>query len=203
MKYAALVLAGGKGTRYNGKKQDVLFHDKPLWRFPYETALKIVGKEHIVAVGKDVPGGDTRSLSVYNGLNALPGDTDRVIILEAARPMVTEHQILELLHDEHPSVSFVMPLVNTVIFRSGQYINREELYDLLIPQAFDYKMLLEAYKSGRFLDMTDETRVIYEFYGIKPHLIETENNLFKVTYSGDLNIIEAIYQKQRKDETKL
>ena len=70
------------------------------------------------------------------------------------------------------------------------------MYDMLVPQAFDYKLLVEAYESGRFKDMTDETRVMFEYHGIKPTLVETENNLYKVTYPGDLYVIESIYQKQ-------
>ena len=128
-----------------------------------------------------------------NGLEALPKDTDRVIIVEAARPMVTKEQVEKLLAIDHPSVSFVRPLVNTVIYRNGTYINREDLFDLLTPQAFDYNMLLKAYQSGHFSDMTDETRAMFEFYGVKPHFVETGSNLFKVTYPGDLDIIESIY----------
>ena len=197
--YGAVLLAAGKGTRYKGTKQDVVFHGKPLWRYAYETAVRIVGEDRIVAVGKDIAGGETRTGSVLNGLEALPKDTQRVIIVEAARPMVTQHQISELLKDEHPSSSFVRPLVNTVIYRDGTYMNREELYDLLTPQAFDYKMLLDAYRSGRFHDMTDETRAMFEYYGIKPHFIETGSNLFKVTYPGDLDIIESIYTTLREE----
>ncbi len=202
MKYSAILLAAGKGTRYKGTKQDVLFHNKQLWRYAYETGKEVVGENNIVAVGKDIPGGITRTESVLKGLEAIPSDTDRVIILEAARPMVTEKQIRQLLDDSHPSVTFVQPLVNTVIFRDGTYINREELYDLLTPQAFDFKMLLEAYQSGKFNDMTDETRAMYEYHGIKPHFIETESNLFKVTYPGDLDIIESIYQRINKEMCK-
>jgi len=88
----------------------------------------------------------------------------------------------------------VRPLVNTVVYRNGTYINREELYDLLTPQAFDYKLLLQAYQSGNYPDMTDETRVMFECYGIKPEFIETQNNLYKITYPGDLDVIESIYQ---------
>ena len=192
----AILLAAGSGTRYHGKKQDLEFHGKPLWRYAYEMALEVVGHNNIVAVGKDIQGGSTRTGSVMNGLNALPKEVDRVIIVEAARPMVTRDQIVQLLEDKHPSSTFVRPLVNTVIFRDGTYINRNELYDLLTPQAFDKNMLLEAYQSGRFDDMTDETRVMFEFHGVKPHFIETESNLFKITYPGDLEIIESIYKMQ-------
>lgn len=61
-------------------------------------------------------------------------------------------------------------------------------------------MLLEAYQSGKFTDMTDETRIMFEYYRIKPYFIETENNLFKITYPGDLDIIELIFQSQQKAE---
>lgn len=195
-----ILLAAGLGTRFHGKKQDILFHDKPLWRYAYETALEIVGKENIVAVGKDIPGGATRTESVKIGLGALPKTVDRVIIVEAARPMVTKDQIRQLLDDPHPSSTFVRPLVNTVIYRDGTYVNRNEMYDLLTPQAFDREMLEEAYRSERFNDMTDETRVMFEFFGEKPHFIETEaNNLFKITYPGDLDIIESIYKAQKSE----
>lgn len=74
------------------------------------------------------------------------------------------------------------------------------MYDMLVPQAFDYKLLFEAYESGMFEDTTDETRVMFEYHGIKPTLIESENNLYKVTYPGDLVIIESIYQQMNKDD---
>lgn len=200
MKFSAILLAAGKGTRYKGTKQDVIFHDKPLWKYAYEAATDVVGKENIVTVGKDIPGGETRTNSVLNGLLALPSDTERVIILEAARPMVTKEQVIQILEDTHPSVSFVRPLVNTVVYKNGKYINREELYDLLTPQAFDYEMLLKAYKSEKFYDVTDETRIMFEYYGIKPYFIETGSNLFKVTYPGDLDIIESIYRFQQEEK---
>lgn len=197
--FGAILLAAGSGTRYHGKKQDLIFHDKPIWCYAYETALSVVGENNIVAVGKDIPGGATRTGSVMNGLEALPQEIDRVIIVEAARPMVTKEQILQLLNDPYPSSSFVRPLVNTVIYRDGTYINRDELYELLTPQAFNKNLLLEAYHSNRFNDMTDETRVMFEYHGVKPHFIATDTNLFKITYPGDLEIIESIYQLQVKN----
>lgn len=200
MKYGAIILAAGSGSRFKGKKQDIEFHGKPLWRYSYDIALEIVGEDRIIAVGKDIEGGDTRTKSVIKGLKALPEDTDRVVILDAARPMVTGKQIIEILTDSHPSISFVRPLVNTVVYRDGRYINRNDLYDLLVPQAFDYKLLLEAYNSGRFDDMTDETRVMFEYHQIEPYFIETDNNLFKVTYPGDLQVIESIFQNQRRSD---
>jgi 2-C-methyl-D-erythritol 4-phosphate cytidylyltransferase len=66
------------------------------------------------------------------------------------------------------------------------------LYELLVPQAFDYKKLLYAYMSGKYRDMTDETRVMFEHYGITPDFVQGGGNLFKVTYPNDINILESI-----------
>ena len=197
---SAIILAAGLGKRFKGKKQDLEFHGKPIWRYSYDLITEIISKDRVIVVGRDIEGGQTRSQSVIKGLKALPADTSRVIILEAARPLVTLQQISMLLNDNHDSVSFVMPLVNTVIQRDGKYLNRDELYELLTPQAFNYKLLLDAYRNGNFQDMTDETRIMYEYYGIKPFFIETGQNLFKLTYKRDIAILESIYHMQMKGE---
>ena len=198
MVYSAIILAAGKGTRYKGKKQDIIFNGKSLWENVLETTEKVIDRSHIVVVGKDIDGGNTRTESVWEGLKSIPVDTDRVIILEAARPLVTKMQILTLLEDGDASTTFVRPLVNTVVYRDGTYINRDELCELLTPQAFDYKLLYDAFSSGKFRDVTDETRIMFEYHGIKPHFIFAGENLFKVTYPGDLEVVESIYKKMNE-----
>lgn len=196
----AIILAAGKGTRFHGDKQNLIFHGKPLWKYPLDLLTDIIPRSNIVVVGKDIEGGETRSGSVYNGLRFLSKETDRVIILEAARPLVTLNQIKTLLESKELSVSFVMPVVNTVVYRDGQFIDRNKLYDLLVPQAFDFKLLKKAYETGKYTDMTDETRVMFEEYEIKPCFVETGQNLFKVTYPRDIAILESIYEQMKEEE---
>ena len=198
MPSSAILLAAGRGSRYGDLKQNVPLHGKPLWRYAFDLACEVVGRDRLVVVGKDIPGGETRTLSVKKGLEALKEDTDRVIILEAARPMVTKAQIEGLLQDTHPSCTYVRPLVNAVIFRDGRRIDRNALWDILTPQAFDYHMLREAYRLGQYTDMIDDTIIMDEYYGIRPHCVEAGNNLYKVTYPGDLHIIEGIYREQKE-----
>ena len=190
---SAILLAGGQGSRFHAKKQFVEIDGKPMWQYPYEKLCDLLGRERVVVVGIDIPGGNTRSESVFNGMKAVPTDTERVVIVEAARPLVTSEQLAILIDDEHPSITFVRSLVNTVIFRDGRYLNRNELYDLLTPQGFDYRLLLEAMESGRFQDMTDETRVMFEYHGIAPKFIETAGNLMKVTYPEDILVLQALW----------
>lgn len=192
--FGAVVLAGGKGERFQGRKQFCTLKGKQLWQHVYNKIVAVMGNKNVVVVGVDIEGGKTRTESVIRGMRHLQVQTKRVIIAEAARPLVTKEQIEEILFDSAPSSSFVMPLVNTVIKRDGGYLNREEMYELLTPQAFDFQLLLGAFNSNRFSNMTDETRVMYEFYGIKPHLIETTENLLKVTYQRDLPMIEHLME---------
>lgn len=196
----AIILAGGKGKRFHGKKQFVKINGKVMWQYSYEKVKKFIDNEkNIVVVGIDVPAGKTRTQSVINGMKSLDKRTSRVVILEAARPLVTEDQIQVLFNSIEPSVSFVMPLVNTVIRRDGGYLNRDELYELLTPQAFDYKLLMNALETGKYYDLTDDTKIMFEEYGIKPTLIETGENLLKVTYQRDIPIIEQLLNKMEED----
>lgn len=197
---SAIVLAGGKGRRFRGQKQFALLDGTPLWEIVRNKVAQVLKSDHIVVVGVDVPGGETRTQSVIHGMRALRAETTRVIVLEAARPLVRMDQIRELLCAPEPSVSFVLPLVNTVIRRTGEYLNRNELYELLTPQAFDYGKLMQALNSGRFTDMTDETRVMYEYWNIPPRLIETTENLIKVTYQRDLSIVERLLEEEKSQK---
>lgn len=193
MKYGAIILAAGKGERFGSLKQYWELRGKPLWKHVFDKTAQAIGcTENIIKVGIDFPGGITRTESVKLGLSHLRSDTDRVIIAEAARPLVTTDQINQLLLDPEPSSTFVMPLVNTVVARNGIYFNRNEMYELLTPQAFDFPKLIRAYATGKYEDMTDETRVMYEEYGIKPHFIEAGDNLIKVTYPRDIEIVKGI-----------
>jgi 2-C-methyl-D-erythritol 4-phosphate cytidylyltransferase len=194
----AIILAGGQGTRYQKRKQFELLNGIEMWKHVYQKALKVVEKDKIVVVGVDVEGGKTRSESVKMGLNFLSQKCDRVIILEAARPLVTVEQIEKLINTNDASITFALPLVNTIIGRDGTYFNRNDFYDLLTPQAFDYKLLKNAYDTDKYRDTTDETVVMYREYGIKPRFILEGENLIKVTYKRDMEIVKQMLENGGK-----
>lgn len=199
IKTGVLILAGGNGQRYKGKKQFELLRGKPLWKTVYDKANHFAfSKENIIVVGVDVEGGRTRTESVKIGLYNLQPDTDRVIILEAARPLVTLEQIQTLYDNQNDSVTFIKPLVNTIVKKDGTYVNRSDFYELLTPQAFNYKKLKFAYSEIENQSYTDETRIMFEKLNIKPHFIEGDDNLFKVTYPNDLIIIKNIFERMSK-----
>lgn len=196
-KVSCIILAGGQGSRFGSKKQFIDFKGKELWRHIYDKVTQVIKKEDIVVVGVDINGGITRSGSVINGLQDLKrrGEYDRVVILEAARPLVTINQLNDIINDSHYSTTFVLPLVSTIIGKDGTYLNRDDYYKMSTPVAFDFNYFYDAYMSGKYNDMTDDTRVMYEHYGIKPYFIEGAENLLKLTYPSDLYILEMLSEK--------
>lgn len=192
-KIGVVLLAGGKGTRFHQKKQFVKLWGKELWRHVYDKVCQLIPKEHVVVVGVDIEGGETRSGSVMNGLNKLDF-CDKVLLIEAARPLVTIEQLRILIETKGDSITFVAPCVDTIIMKDKTFLNRNECLRLQTPQAFNYELLKKAYNTGKYLDMTDETRVLFEEYGIKPIFVEGGENLLKVTYPKDIAFIESNFE---------
>lgn len=195
----AVILAGGSGTRFGGKtkKQFLMFHGKELWRHIYDTVSKVVPIDNIVVVGIDIPGGATRSGSVKNGLDWVneKGNCRKVLCLEAARALVTEQQIRDIIDLDSKSCCYVNPVVDTVILTDKTYLTRSECRHLVSPQAFDFNLLYKAYSDCDLSEMrTDETRLMYDTYGIKPDFLEGGENLYKVTYPKDIAVIEEIWK---------
>lgn len=198
MKNAAIVLAGGQGTRYGQKKQFIVLNGKPLWQHVHDKVSRFVDESDVCVVGVDVEGGETRSLSVINGLRYLVNrgeNYSRLIILEAARPLVTDQQIEDILSDDHPSCTFVLPLKSTVIMKDGTYLDRNQMWKMSTPVGFDFKMFYDAYMSGKYLDFTDDTRVMFEEYGVKPYFMLGGENLLKLTYQSDLPVLKELLKR--------
>lgn len=196
----AIILAGGNGTRFGGsvRKQFLKFHGKELWRHLYDTVVEVIPQQNVVVVGIDIPGGKTRSGSVKNGLNWIKGhgSCHRVVIMEAARALVTKEQLEEIASLDSASCCFVTPVVDTVILMDRTYLNRSECRHLVSPQAFDFDLLYKAYTNCDLGEIrTDETRLMNDTYGIKPDFLMGEENLFKVTYPKDIAVIEEIYKE--------
>lgn len=195
----AIILAGGQGTRFGAKKQFIELDGKPIWQHVYDKVNTIIPKENIVVVGMDIDGGKTRSYSVIKGLEYFKNKNknyNKILIAEAARPLVTVEQIKTLLAVNSKSTTFVMPMVNTPIMRNGTYCDRNDFYELLTPQSFDFNMLYDAYQQEKNRDLTDETFVMYKIHNIKPCFVQGGQNLIKLTYLSDKTIIENLYKKQ-------
>ncbi len=188
MKYSGIILAAGSGVRFGNTKQFVRLNGKPVWRWSFDVAKSCL--DEVVVVGIDFPGGYCRRESVKIGLDYISGD--KVIIFDAARPLVTRDQIEAIKKQvaTYPSVSFGVRPTDT-IYLDGCYY-RSDVYMLQVPQAFDTAILKLAHATLDAVDYTDDTRMVYLNSGIKPIILDGGNNLYKITYPDDLKIVEVL-----------
>jgi len=115
----------------------------------------------------------------------------RVVICEAARPLVTPDQIKRIASVDYPSVSYAFPSVDTIFYKN-RHLDRMSSFQLQLPQSFDRDMLLESHRNSIFRDSTSDTFLIQDYFGVKPRLILGGRNLFKVTYPGDIEYLDIL-----------
>lgn len=174
MKYTAIVLSGGKGSRMNSDihKQYLLLNGRPVIAYALEAfekspvdeivlvtgageeeycRKKIVEEYDLKKVVKIVAGGKERYHSVYEGLKAVK-DSDYVLIHDGARPFVTDKIIRRAMEEVQKSKACVagMPVKDTIKITNTQgYVKdtpeRKNVWMVQTPQAFSYPLIREAY----------------------------------------------------------
>jgi len=144
-------------------------------------------------------GGETRRDSVYNGLLALPEDTEVVAIHDAARPFVSRAIIDATLDSACVYGSGVIstPVVDTVkqIGVDGRVtsLDRGALRAVQTPQSFDYRRILKAHMRAREekLAVTDDAMLFEHYYG-DVRLVTTDDagENVKLTTKQDFEALE-------------
>lgn len=125
------------------------------------------------SVSRIVRGGASRRDSVYNGLTALPEDTQTVAIHDAARPFVTRAIIDATLDAAAGYGSGVIstPVTDTIkqLMPDGSIVSpdRSALRAVQTPQAFRYDMILKAHRSAQAdgFPATDDAMLFEHYYG--------------------------------------
>lgn len=194
IKTSGIILAAGEGLRFGKRKQFIKLDGRPIWKWSYAAAINIL--DEVVVAGVDFPGGKTRQESVKISLNYIKGN--KIIIFDAARPLVTQEQIRKILDKlKHcVSVSFAIKPTNT-IYDHGYY-KRQNLQELQVPQGFQANFLRRAHKLTKQTNATDDTKLIQEIFDINPIFLKGKINLYKLTYPSDLNIIKLLIKGGKK-----
>lgn len=155
-----------------------------------------------------VPGGAERYHSVYEGLKALGnsrrGAPDYVLIHDGARPLVSEEVIERALEGavRYQACTVGMPVKDTIKisgqegFASGTP-DRRTLWQIQTPQAFSYRLVLEAYEEilknpEKQKNITDDAMVIESMTSCPVKLVEGDYRNIKVTTPEDLLIAKAL-----------
>ena len=214
MKVAALVVAAGRGRRFGGPtpKQWLDCAGAPLLartlaalgaapeisailtvihpddRADYDAALAASG----VSALPPAHGGETRQISVRNGLEALAAlKPDIVLIHDGARPFVDAGLVGRAVAaaQAHGAAVPGVPVTDTVKQVEATRIvgspERAALRAVQTPQAFGFDLILAAHRAAPRLDMTDDAAVA-EAAGHAVHIFAGEPGNIKVTTMSDL-----------------
>ena len=149
-------------------------------------------------------GGETRQESVYNGLQGLPAEAERVLIHDGARCLATP-QLLDrcaaaLL--QCPGLIAAVPVKDTikVVDETGviqDTPDRQHLWAAQTPQGFEVKLLKQCHEQGRKLawEVTDDA-ALFERCDLPVNIVEGEETNLKVTTPVDLAIAEFIIRQR-------
>ena len=151
-------------------------------------------------VQKLIDGGETRQMSVYNGIRALSADVDFVIVHDGVRPFVTDEVIFACLAaaDECGAAVAAVPVKDTIkIANTDRFIvetpAREQLWAVQTPQVFRKSLLEEAHQAAQAqqLTATDDASLV-EQLGFPVKLVKGSYANVKITTPIDLRIAEVL-----------
>lgn len=216
---AAVVVAAGSGRRMGTERRKqylelcgepvLLWALRPFLEHPWIVSTVLVLPPEDVDTPppwlRDIPvrrvaGGAERGDSVWNGLLATPGDVDRVLIHDGARPLVSAEVIDRVLAacGTQGAVAGV-PATDTLkeVGEDG-YIHatpdRRSLWHAQTPQGFPRMEIMQAYRAGREgggLAATDDAEV-YARWGGSVVMVQGAPRNLKVTRPADLIVAEAL-----------
>jgi 2-C-methyl-D-erythritol 4-phosphate cytidylyltransferase len=226
---AAVVVAGGTGERFGdvAGKQLAVVEGAPVLAYALRAFMDCeVISEIVVVVHPDrvfeftralasagvntddltiSAGGETRQRSVANGLSALVGQHEVVVVHDGARPMVTVETITAAVStiDSKRCDGVVVghPSFDTLKLVDGDRItdtpDRSSYWVVQTPQAFRLEMLRAAHDSAEndgYLGTDDASLV--ERLGGDVRVLEGPRENIKVTVPADLGFVEAVVRSR-------
>lgn len=229
MKHIVIILAGGISRRMDSDvpKQFLKIKEKPVIVYTIECFQRnakidgvlvvcveewiphmkmLVEQYHLDKVKWIIPGGDTVHDSTRNGifyLNEKVTDDDYVIIHDAARPVLPQKAIDEMLHVAHENgnASLVIPSHETLIYTDDQksgdsQLDRSKVMRVQTPQAYRYSQIRNLYERAENDGIHD---IIYAdlvaiHYGERVFFSKGFINNIKITRKEDIPFCEALME---------
>lgn len=211
MKINVIITAGGKSQRYGvknklfekcGESCVIIEAIRPFLAFN-EVSKVIVGVEtsfadefmgllDLYGLKEDSRitlsvGGESRTATVKNALNAIENDADIILVHDGARPYVTTKLIKTVIDGvvESKVCVPVVKLTSAVCDLSGEPRDRDEIRLVQTPFGADKNLFMEAYQNAKQAVYDDLSVVKPCFHGnIK--LVDGEEQNIKITYQSDL-----------------
>lgn len=224
MKWAAVIVAAGRGTRMRGPKQFIELAGLPMVGWSIRTfaempeiAELVVATEpesldemralgaHVTPHGavRVLSGGATRQQSVYEGLRAVSSECDAVLVHDGARPLVSAHDVRAGMNEVRPGRAALLaaPVVDTVklVDRDSRRIvstlDRTMLWAAQTPQFAATRDLCDAHERAlRENFIATDDAMLLERIGIEVVVVPSTSENFKVTHPDDVARAHAILQ---------
>lgn len=222
MKCAAIIVAGGSGSRMGRPKQFLPLADKTVVETALDAFLQVQEIEHVVLVTtpdnikehgprlaservKLAESGDTRMLSVRSGFKHVPEDVEVVAVHDGARPLITPALIRAALDEAYesgaalpavPVKDTLKKVTNKQLWISGTPA-RSSFWAAQTPQCYRREILEEALaKFPEEKNATDESQIV-EKSGHKVKIVPSSYENFKITTPEDLVMAEALLEERR------
>lgn len=209
MKWGAVIVAAGRGTRFGRPKQLIDIAGSPmlLWSvrafasMPEVSDIIVVTEgawlAEVAAVVSDwavIPGGATRQASVYEGVKAVPARCDAVLVHDGARPLIAPEDVRRGMAPVQPGHASLLgvPVVDTIkIVDNGSAVvsktlDRSVLWAAQTPQFATRHDMMRAHEAGikEGIDATDDAMLL-ERIGVHVHMVQGSPENFKVTLPED------------------
>ncbi len=170
-----------------------------------EEIKNLIDKYKFTKVSAVVTGGETRQLSVYNGVVNTLKNTDIVAIHDGARPLVTVKVIEETIQaaaDFGAAATGVKVKDTVKVVDDNDYIidtpDRTYMRFIQTPQVFDKKLYLDAVKTvENSKNFTDDCMLI-EAYGKTVKFVDGDYENIKITTPEDIELAENYLKRRRK-----
>ena len=225
----ALILSGGTGVRMglDLPKQYLAFRSRPILSYSLSTfdrhplidcivivadrqwrseIDKWIGELGIKKFAGYADPGETRQYSIINGLQKIEklGGADKVIIHDAARPLVSDKLITSCLENlsDCDGVMPVLPAKDTFYLLDDHGIVSKLLPRSLLaagqaPEAFDYEKYYSANMSlsrDEILKINGSSELAL-ICGLKVKTVPGDERNIKVTTPNDLTLLEAYMEE--------
>ncbi len=170
-----------------------------------ESIKNLVSEYDFKKVSNIVKGGETRQLSVYNGVVATSDNADFVAIHDGARPLLTEKVIFDTLRKafEFGAAATGVKVKDTVkqVNNNDDIIatpDRAYLRFIQTPQIFEKTLYLDAVNTvENSKDFTDDCMLI-ETYGKTVKFVDGDYENIKITTPEDVELA-LNYLNRRRD----
>ncbi|QVK18015.1 2-C-methyl-D-erythritol 4-phosphate cytidylyltransferase [Mycoplasmatota bacterium] len=225
MKYTAIILAAGSGSRMNLGYNKMFFtlKNKPLITLSIQKFLDDENCTEIIIVGNEkeikdlelilkqhdlytekcmiVSGSYERQYSVYNGLQNVTNDI--VLVHDGARPFITRELIHQLVEEAKTNGCCIpgVKVKDTIKYVNNNFIKetlpREFLYAVQTPQACQTSLIKKAHELAKEENFlgTDEASLVEKYTPLSVKLIESNYENIKITTKEDLIYAERLYDK--------